>query len=825
MPFNNMILLKSFKGPIIFLFLFLPMMLKAQFPPPIPIPLVNDIIVHEGDLILSGSDNLEIINTEYIVKGNVYLSGDACLVLRQSVLRITHYPRQELFINDNASLVADTSIFSDLVHAFLNNSSEITLNNCLFINLLQVDGQAKATINDSHIFSEPFGLLQPGEEAEVYVNNSVIGAIGLGLPEYLTYDIIGLAPGFFDYWSVQEAISPGLSYSLVMNYSEVRDNPGYSGGYEMGWNLMTGSNCDLNISNSVLNKLVISFSNEDVTFSGLLTREPVDFSYKDIVLVNTTIQNLWGIFVDNGETIITDSEGIWLWPVGNKNTTVVGSLVNEFDPREFTGNVTMEECAMNNGFEIYANCDLRLQGGIRMNETEPLWDQNSLLTRNYPVQLFNDMTGDPWAAIALALEKDGEVLWRDTSDMDGRVDFDITFGFNNHNDHWHLKSEDSLIWLDKDIGIRSFTPHLIRLEPADDSIHYMQVVYVDSSNPSGGTGISNDPFRKIQEGIDHCSRKGTVKVSPGIYSCGVNLADEVFLSGAGPDSTFIENDVFAWDIQGARISGFTIDDGQTAGIHCYGSAVEITNNVVRGQPHHGVLCSGSDLTLINNTIDGNGLCGIFIVDTSSCEARNNIISNNGLTGLFCDQPEFVAVGYNDLWNNAEGNYGPGIDPGEGDIFTDPMFIDESSGDFRLQGSSPCIDAGDPDPAYNDPGGSRNDMGAYGGPVSSLPGQTLQIFEPTPAGNIILSQNHPNPFTGETTISYYLPEKVYLSLGIYDLFGLEIKVLFEGMHEKGIHFTTWNGTGTSGRRVGGGIYIYQLFTLKGRLTGKMILIAR
>ena len=36
-------------------------------------------------------------------------------------------------------------------------------------------------------------------------------------------------------------------------------------------------------------------------------------------------------------------------------------------------------------------------------------------------------------------------------------------------------------------------------------------------------------------------------------------------------------------------------------------------------------------------------------------------------------------------------------------------------DFTLRTSSPAIDAGDPDAAYNDIDGTRNDMGGYGGP--------------------------------------------------------------------------------------------------------------
>jgi hypothetical protein len=49
----------------------------------------------------------------------------------------------------------------------------------------------------------------------------------------------------------------------------------------------------------------------------------------------------------------------------------------------------------------------------------------------------------------------------------------------------------------------------------------------------------------------------------------------------------------------------------------------------------------------------------------------------------------------------------------GNIDADPLFLGNS--DFHLQPGSPCIDAGNPDPQYNDNDGSRNDMGAYGGP--------------------------------------------------------------------------------------------------------------
>ena len=53
--------------------------------------------------------------------------------------------------------------------------------------------------------------------------------------------------------------------------------------------------------------------------------------------------------------------------------------------------------------------------------------------------------------------------------------------------------------------------------------------------------------------------------------------------------------------------------------------------------------------------------------------------------------------------------------GTGNISDAPKFVDANAGDFHLQSNSPCIDAGNPGESYNDVDGTRNDIGAYGGP--------------------------------------------------------------------------------------------------------------
>ena len=56
--------------------------------------------------------------------------------------------------------------------------------------------------------------------------------------------------------------------------------------------------------------------------------------------------------------------------------------------------------------------------------------------------------------------------------------------------------------------------------------------------------------------------------------------------------------------------------------------------------------------------------------------------------------------------------------GEGNLVADPLFIDPENSNFMLESGSPAINAGNPSNQYKDFNGSRNDMGAYGGPYGN-----------------------------------------------------------------------------------------------------------
>ncbi len=77
------------------------------------------------------------------------------------------------------------------------------------------------------------------------------------------------------------------------------------------------------------------------------------------------------------------------------------------------------------------------------------------------------------------------------------------------------------------------------------------------------------------------------------------------------------------------------------------------------------------------------------------------------------------------------------------------------------------------------------------------------------------KNYPNPFNGQTIISYSLPTESYLSIKIYDLLGREIITLFSGHKRGSTYIEIWEP-----KNISSGIYIAELNTKTQILTTKL-----
>ncbi len=87
----------------------------------------------------------------------------------------------------------------------------------------------------------------------------------------------------------------------------------------------------------------------------------------------------------------------------------------------------------------------------------------------------------------------------------------------------------------------------------------------------------------------------------------------------------------------------------------------------------------------------------------------------------------------------------------------------------------------------------------------------------------LSQNQPNPFAGNTQISYALPSPGPVDIAIYDAAGRQVRSLLRSAeHRAGDHVVSWDGRNDLGREVAPGTYFYRLDAGGELLTRKMIL---
>ena len=101
-------------------------------------------------------------------------------------------------------------------------------------------------------------------------------------------------------------------------------------------------------------------------------------------------------------------------------------------------------------------------------------------------------------------------------------------------------------------------------------------------------------------------------------------------------------------------------------------------------------------------------------------------------------------------------------------------------------------------------------------LEDLTGVSVETSELPDAAHLI--QNYPNPFSGETRISYHLDRRGPVRVTVMDLLGRRLAVLVDSDQAAGEHHVYFDGTDLSN-----GVYIYRLET-EGRVDShKMILV--
>jgi hypothetical protein len=136
-------------------------------------------------------------------------------------------------------------------------------------------------------------------------------------------------------------------------------------------------------------------------------------------------------------------------------------------------------------------------------------------------------------------------------------------------------------------------------------------------------------------------------------------------------------------------------------------------------------------------------------------------------------------------------------------------ISEAWGGIDIQSTCPNLPVVDPGLIYK-------------GAVRPIPLVRIENLE-TKSSNGIQFQQYPNPFNSTITITYELPEKIPVSIVIYNTLGQKIKELFRGSQSGGEYKILWDGKDDKNFSVPSGLFFSELITPKGRFINKMLLI--
>lgn len=119
-----------------------------------------------------------------------------------------------------------------------------------------------------------------------------------------------------------------------------------------------------------------------------------------------------------------------------------------------------------------------------------------------------------------------------------------------------------------------------------------------------------------------------------------------------------------------------------------------------------------------------------------------------------------------------------------------------------------------------------DAGPYGSSPSTVSVSSDGEMRKTPfisndaiPADIVLDQNHPNPFNPSTVIRYQLPRQGWVKIVVYDILGRHVRTLVDQIQSAGFHSNTWNGNDDRGATVVSGLYIYRMMVFDDVLEAK------
>ncbi len=323
--------------------------------------------------------------------------------------------------------------------------------------------------------------------------------------------------------------------------------------------------------------------------------------------------------------------------------------------------------------------------------------------------------------------------------------------------------------------------------------------------------ISNNSVSAVANGT--CPIGGAIAIGQG---GGIYASDSLTITASIITSNHITTSATGGEGQSATSLG--------GGIYRIGNSCVLLNSIIS---YNTIEATRSEFCTIPPPVTRNG-GGIFSSSGPMTITNCNIAYNQlGITQsggtllvknsiVYFNTPDTSQISRNAIvtYSNVQRGF-----PGTGNIDQNPIFLSTSI--LQIVLGSPCVDAGDPNPAFNDAcvppglGTIRNDMGAHGGPGNCgwIITDVKEVYSNRPLQHY-LTQNYPNPFNPTTKINFSIPSTSFTTLKVFDILGKEVATLVDEELKPGSYETTFSAKGGSasggdGKDLSSGVYFYRL----------------
>jgi len=389
-------------------------------------------IIHEGDLIIDGTQTYVIENCTCVQKGNVRVSDIARIIIRNAIFKIEpqdYWHQFEFWVGNQARLEILNSTMNVPQGAWLNcgGNSRVNINQSSLEGMpLGAGGNSNIIIDDTSYRS---GLHLSGE-FKITVLNSTINDIVLNLAPPSHSRIEGLKPGYFDYLNLhqnQSGVDVGYELTLVDSFVS-----------EWGLNLAR-HDVGVFVSDSALASVWICYSGVTTKIDGVKNgRYYEHMDINNLELRNTSVSDFTFAVSDSQVELRNTTARLHLFE-GTTNVSIYDSDLSFLARGEETDR-SIGVLLLNGSSLIgegFLNSELYIHGNVTRLDWSGDW-VSTTATRNFNV-IVEDLSDIPVANAELALlDQNDTVVWNGVSNNLGVADFNLTFTDNNYTGTFQL---------------------------------------------------------------------------------------------------------------------------------------------------------------------------------------------------------------------------------------------------------------------------------------------------------------------------------------------------------------------------------------------------